>query len=78
MSDPLIEQRLMRIEAAQTDLLTRLGRLEAGTPQGPVERRERADTGPNWRFWGLFALGAVVVIWVLDEMPGPAIWDRLF
>lgn len=79
MSDPNLEHRLARLEAMQTDQVHRLGRLEAltaSTSSGATPREEPASG--KWQKVGLIALAVIALVWLLDELPGPAIWDRLF
>ncbi|KKB08050.1 hypothetical protein [Devosia chinhatensis] len=74
MTDPYLDQRLARLEAIQADHASRIGRLEAGAHNPPPMREE----GNPWPRIGLIALAILAAIWLLDELPGPPIWDRLF
>ena len=73
MTDPYLDQRLTRLETSQLDLGSRLSRLEARNE--PVGTQA---TQPGWLKPALIVGAIVAVIWLLDELPGPALWDRLF
>ncbi|RUT29361.1 hypothetical protein EMQ25_14675 [Arsenicitalea aurantiaca] len=79
MSENPIEARLARIEAAQTDLGLRLTRIEGEgqpsrfAPPPPAERE-----GPNWARIGVIILVVLAALWLIDEMPGPNLLDRIF
>jgi len=72
MTDPHLDQRLARLEAIQADHATRLGRIE-----GSAAPSANQDNG-RWQRIGLLVLAGLAVFWLLDELPGPPIWDRLF
>ncbi|SFZ86831.1 hypothetical protein SAMN02983003_4025 [Devosia enhydra] len=76
MTPEASESRIARIEAMQSDMVQRLGRLEAQERAAP--RPGPTPRGINWAMVGLGVLGLIVLFWVVDELPGPPFWHRLF
>ncbi|SDG12786.1 hypothetical protein [Pelagibacterium luteolum] len=84
------DQKLDRIEAAQAEILGRLNRIETtlqsggaahATPPAPFAAREAPasqDDAGKWMKIGVWVLIAIAAIWLLDELPGPSILDRIF
>lgn len=72
--DTHLDQRLARLEAIQADHATRIGRMEASPERPP----QSASGSGRWQRIGIIVLGGLALFWLLDELPGPPIWDRLF
>lgn len=68
--DSQLSGRLARLEAAQADLLIRIGRMEA--------RLQEARGKTPWLGYVLVGLLVFAVVLGIDALPGPSPLDRLF